>query len=88
VERLLAYFSHSPRTHLRISPQSIAEPAIGHFGFFNSRFEQKLWQLPLEWLKSAGNPVSVHHSRKSGVSSSFLPEKGNPASVHHSCPKR
>ena len=57
VERLLAYFSHSPRTHLRISPQSIAEPAIGHFGFFNSRFEQKLWRLPLEWLKSGWVPA-------------------------------
>ncbi len=51
VERLLAYFSQSPRTHLRISPQSIAEPAIGHFGFFNSRFEQKLWPVALEWLQ-------------------------------------
>jgi predicted alpha/beta hydrolase len=51
IERLLAYFSHSPRTHLRISPQAIIEPAIGHFGFFHSRFEQKLWHVPLEWLK-------------------------------------
>jgi len=51
VERPLAYYSHSPRTHLRISPESIAETAIGHFGFFNRRFEQKLWQVPLEWLK-------------------------------------
>jgi predicted alpha/beta hydrolase len=51
VERLLAYFTHSPRTHLRISPQSIGEPAIGHFAFFHSRFEEKLWQIPLEWLR-------------------------------------
>ena len=59
VERLLAYFSHSPRTHIRISPQSIFEPAIGHFGFFNSRFEQKLWQIPLQWLKSGRLPAGV-----------------------------
>ena len=52
IERLLAYFSRSDRTHLRISPQSIAEPTIGHFGFFDSRYEQKLWQIPLEWLRS------------------------------------
>jgi len=58
VERLLAYFSDSPRTHLRISPQSIFEPEIGHFGFFKSRFEQKLWQVPLEWLKSGRIPAS------------------------------
>jgi predicted alpha/beta hydrolase len=57
VERLLAYFSHSPRTHIRISPQSIFEPAIGHFGFFNNRFEQKLWQIPLGWLKSGRLPA-------------------------------
>ncbi|MGH7120359.1 MAG: alpha/beta hydrolase family protein [Acetobacteraceae bacterium] len=57
IERLLAYFDHSPRTHLRISPQSIGETAIGHFGFFNSRLEQKLWQIPLEWLKSGRLPV-------------------------------
>lgn len=51
VERLLAYFSRSPRTHIRISPSSAAESAIGHFGFFHSRFEPTLWQLPLQWLK-------------------------------------
>ena len=28
-------------------------------------------------LDARGNPVSVHHSGKSGVSSSFLPEKTN-----------
>ena len=50
VERLLEYFVHSPRTHLRISPQSIAEASIGHFGFFNSRFENKLWPISLAWL--------------------------------------
>jgi predicted alpha/beta hydrolase len=69
VERLLAYFIHSPRTHLRISPESIGEPDIGHFGFFHSRFQQKLWNIPLEWLRSgrvpAGPGVLVtpnHHS--------------------------
>ncbi len=51
IERLLEYFSNSPRMHLRISPKSIGEPAIGHFAFFNSRFQQTLWRLPLEWLK-------------------------------------
>jgi predicted alpha/beta hydrolase len=56
IERLLAYFNHSPRTHLRISPQSIIEPDIGHFGFFHSRFEQKLWHIPLEWLKFGSLP--------------------------------
>jgi predicted alpha/beta hydrolase len=56
VERLLRYFSNSPRTHLRVSPLSIGEPAIGHFGFFNSRFEGSLWPLALEWLRSGRLP--------------------------------
>jgi len=51
-ERLLAYYTGSRRTHLRISPASIAEPSIGHFPFFNSRFEEKLWHIPLTWLRS------------------------------------
>jgi predicted alpha/beta hydrolase len=51
VDRLLAYFRHSQRTHLRISPEWIGESSIGHFGFFNSRFEEKLWSIPLEWLQ-------------------------------------
>ncbi|WP_213737678.1 alpha/beta fold hydrolase [Bradyrhizobium sp. dw_411] len=51
VERLLNYFSSSARSHLRISPESISEAAIGHFDFFNSRLEQKLWHIPLDWLK-------------------------------------
>jgi predicted alpha/beta hydrolase len=57
VERLLAYFCRGPKTHLRISPQSIAEPAIGHFAFFHRRFERKLWHVPLEWLRSGRLPA-------------------------------
>ena len=52
IERLLAYFKRSSTKHLRISPQSIGELGIGHFGFFNSRYQRKLWQLPVEWLRS------------------------------------
>lgn len=51
IERLLTYFVNSRRAHLRFSPETVGEPAIGHFGFFDSRFEEKLWHLPLEWLK-------------------------------------
>jgi predicted alpha/beta hydrolase len=57
IERLLAYFAASRRTHLRISPQSIGEPSIGHFAFFHSRFERKLWHIPLEWLSSGRIPA-------------------------------
>ena len=57
VERLLAYFSNIVKMHHRISPDSIGERAIGHFGFFNSRFERKLWQVPLQWLKFVRLPA-------------------------------
>ena len=52
IERLLSYYAGSERTHLRISPESIGEPSIGHFPFFNNKFEEKLWRIPLEWLRS------------------------------------
>jgi hypothetical protein len=69
LERLLAYFDRSPRIHLRISPQSIQEPQIGHFGFFNSRFEHKLWPLPLEWLTAGRIPAAF-----STIQTHFAPE--------------
>jgi predicted alpha/beta hydrolase len=56
VRRLLSYFTNSPRTMVKISPESIAEPAIGHFGFFNSRYEQKLWRMPSDWLRFGKMP--------------------------------
>jgi predicted alpha/beta hydrolase len=65
VKRLLSYFTNAPRTLIEISPESIAESAIGHFGFFNGRYEERLWPIPLEWLRSgkispehAANPVA------------------------------
>lgn len=50
IERLLAYFSRSPRTHLRLAPADIDVPAIGHFAFFHSRFEGNLWPIARHWL--------------------------------------
>lgn len=71
IERLLSYYRNSPRTHLRISPQSIEEPDIGHFGFFNKKFEQKLWPVPLHWLKfgqlADKHPGSLVPFRQSGM---------------------
>jgi predicted alpha/beta hydrolase len=51
IERLLSYFSASPRTHLRIQPQDIGETAIGHFAFFHTRFQSSLWPIALQWLQ-------------------------------------
>ena len=61
VQRLLAYFSGSERTHLRVSPESIGERAIGHFAFFHGRFEQSLWRIPLDWLRSG--EISTYRGR-------------------------
>jgi predicted alpha/beta hydrolase len=50
-QRFLSYFSCSARTLLEITPASIGEQEIGHFGFFNSWYEKTLWPIALEWLK-------------------------------------
>jgi predicted alpha/beta hydrolase len=59
IERLLDYFTGSALTHLRIAPEQIGHPAIGHFAFFHSRFEDSLWRIPLAWLKSGALPDNV-----------------------------
>ncbi len=59
IERTLSYFPNSPATHLCISPESIGQPAIGHFGFFHDRFEEALWHIPLEWFQHARLPKGV-----------------------------
>jgi predicted alpha/beta hydrolase len=51
VQRLLSYFTGSARTLIEITPDSIGERPIGHFGFFNSRYEKTLWPLAIEWLR-------------------------------------
>lgn len=53
IERLLAYFECSPRSHLRIAPADIDERHIGHFAFFHQRFQARLWPIALQWLQQA-----------------------------------
>ncbi|MDW3116900.1 MAG: alpha/beta fold hydrolase [Roseovarius pacificus] len=48
--RLLGYFKNANQTHLRIAPENISVPEIGHFAFFHSRFEHALWPIIAEWL--------------------------------------
>lgn len=52
VERLLNYFSHAPKTHLRIAPQDIGEQQVGHFAFFRSAYQATLWPIALNWLQT------------------------------------
>jgi predicted alpha/beta hydrolase len=51
IERLLAYFKSCPRSHLRIAPADINEAQIGHFAFFHTRFQSRLWPIALQWLQ-------------------------------------
>lgn len=51
LDRLLQYYSASPRRHVRLSPQAFGLDAIGHFAFFHERFREQLWPYALEWLK-------------------------------------
>ena len=41
---LHGFYENALRTMKRISPQDIGAKRIGHFGFFNARFEETLWR--------------------------------------------
>ncbi|NWE38068.1 alpha/beta fold hydrolase [Pseudomonas yamanorum] len=51
IERLLRYFEGSERTHLRIAPEDIGEKEVGHFAFFRSQYQDRLWPIALAWLQ-------------------------------------
>lgn len=51
INRSLAYYPRSVRTHLHIMPQEVGQESIGHFGFFNRRFRESLWPIALNWLR-------------------------------------
>ncbi|MBS0356638.1 MAG: alpha/beta fold hydrolase [Proteobacteria bacterium] len=51
IHRLLRYYERSPSTHLRIEPEALGLESIGHFAFFNARFADSLWRIPLDWLR-------------------------------------
>ncbi|AKS06903.1 alpha/beta hydrolase [Pseudomonas trivialis] len=52
IERLLGYFDGSERTHLRIAPKDIGEKEVGHFAFFRSEYQDRLWPIALVWLQN------------------------------------
>lgn len=51
IHRLLGYYKNSRSTHLRVEPRSLGQKTIGHFAFFNARFADSLWRIPLVWLR-------------------------------------
>jgi len=53
IHRLLDYFKGSRCTHLRIAPEDIGEKDVGHFAFFRSHYQTRLWPIALSWLQNA-----------------------------------
>lgn len=53
IQRLLDYFRASRCTHLRIAPEDIGEQDVGHFAFFRSHYQTRLWPIALAWLQNA-----------------------------------
>ncbi|WP_255468215.1 alpha/beta fold hydrolase [Achromobacter sp. UMC71] len=58
ISRLLAYFTGSARTHLRLAPASLGLDGIGHFAFFHERFREALWPIALGWLSRGERRVA------------------------------
>jgi predicted alpha/beta hydrolase len=65
--RILSLFSNCATTQVVVAPSDIAEKAIGHFGFFKPRYQQKLWTQVLSNVletqptmkqRAAGNQTS------------------------------
>lgn len=60
IQRLLGYFTGSRCTHWRIAPEDIGEEDVGHFAFFRSHYQDRLWPIALHWLQhgtlAAGTP--------------------------------
>ena len=50
IDRLLEYYRHSERHHLRLAPAAIGQNEVGHFAFFHQRFRDSLWPIALGWL--------------------------------------
>jgi predicted alpha/beta hydrolase len=61
IERLLQLYTGAPRWHVRLTPQSIGAPSIGHFAFFHARFEKQLWPIARHWLLDGELPSEAGH---------------------------
>jgi predicted alpha/beta hydrolase len=59
IDRLLGYYTGSPRYHLRLAPEVIQQEGIGHFAFFQPRFQASLWPLAVDWLLRQQLPSDV-----------------------------
>jgi predicted alpha/beta hydrolase len=50
IETLLGYYERAPSEIKVVSPSDAGMKAIGHFGYFSSRFKDSLWAEPRAWL--------------------------------------
>lgn len=51
VQRLKAQYVNAQTSYEQLVPAQLGLKAIGHFGFFKSRYREKLWQLPLDYFR-------------------------------------
>ena len=56
IRRGLAYYTHSDRQQVLLTPADLGFPSIGHFGLFHSRHRDGFWRATLEWLRDGTNP--------------------------------
>jgi predicted alpha/beta hydrolase len=54
VEALHGLYGAAWQRHERLAPADVGAGRIGHFGFFERRFEESLWPRALAWLAVAG----------------------------------
>lgn len=60
--RALVSFYEAARAETRVvAPNAIGEKAVGHFGFFRSKFEENLWKDARSWLLEA---AAVTHIKR------------------------
>jgi predicted alpha/beta hydrolase len=57
IDRLLGYYTAAARTRIQIRPESVRVAGIGHFAWFNDRFESTLWMDALRWLRDGVVPA-------------------------------
>ena len=60
---------------MRIEPDAVGQPSVGHFAFFNARYADSLWKIPWLGYAMAKSPreipaqlVTLEKNRDSGLS--------------------
>lgn len=52
VARLVSFYTAAPCEHRHLAPGEVGVARIGHFGFFQERFRDTLWQPARAWLRA------------------------------------